>query len=117
MITFFQKIFLPKNKLAQLELHQQIINLVKMTPASHKSFITRSGSVVREFSASTPDYNVFAQRTFDASRDEENQVQYSLHVLESNKVKYATHSHVDKFAKQVYTKMYKIWDKNRQNAK
>ena len=117
MANIFQKIFLKSSDIVEIDRRNEIANFVKATPVNHESFVTKTGMIVRKFSANTPDYNVSATRTFDPSRNEEQQIQYSLHVSELNKVKYATHSDFDKFAKHIYNTMYKIWDKSRQHAK
>ena len=117
MANIFQRIFLPKYKQNQINQQQEIMQLVVSSPIAHHAYFTKSGAFVRGFSIKTPTYQIYTERSYEASRPIDHEVQYSLVVQSDKHVVYATHSEVDKFTQQVYNKMYKIWDKNKQHAK
>lgn len=117
MATFIQKIFLPKSKITALNQKQEVLDLVSSNPIAHHAYMTKKGAIVRRFSIKTNNCHMFAERTFDGTRPEEQEVQYFLRIDAPSQVIYATHSTVDKFAQQVYKKMYKIWEKNKKHAK
>lgn len=117
MANIFQKIFLPKSKLSEINLKQEILQLVKSYPIMHNAYVTKRNGVARRFSIKTPTYHIYAERTFEQSRPVEHEIQYTLLVQSGKQIVYATHSEVDKFTQHVYEKMYKIWDKKKQHVK
>ena len=117
MATFLQKIFLPKSKICEINQKQEILQLATSNPVLHHSYVTKHGGVARRFTIKNNDYHLYVERTFEDFRPEENKVQYTLQVNKNKSTTYATHSDVDKFARKIYKKIYKIWDKNRCNVK
>ena len=114
MANIFQKIFLSKKQIAEINQKNEILQLVASAPrVRHSAYTTQSGGVARRFHIAAGQSNMTAERTFDPTRPEELQVHYTLHVYAPQRVKYATHSQVDKFAEQVYKKMFKIWEKSK----
>ena len=117
MATIFQRIFLSKSKLNEINKQQEIMKLVSSEAVTHHAYFTKSGAFVRRFSIKTPTHQIYTERSYEKSRPVEHEVQYSLVVRSDKHIVYATHSEIDKFTQQVYNKMYKIWDKKKQNAK
>ena len=119
MANIFQKIFLPKKKLAEINQVQEILRQISKNPTIHRAYTTKTGSVVRRFTTVGCGYNIHAERTVDPTRPTDKQIVYSLsYVLSAPiRVKYATNSDVDKVAEKIYTKMYKIWESKNQNAR
>ena len=117
MIQIIQKIFLSPSKIAEKNQQREIIQLLSSTPIVHHAYVTRNNLVARHFSIKTKTYSIYTERTYDHSRPENEQIQYTLHVTKYQKVIYATHSSIDKFAQHVYKKMRKSWEKSNQHVK
>lgn len=117
MANIFQKMFLSKGKIADINQKNDMLQLIRSNPIAHHSYMTQNGYIVRRFSIKTPDYTIYAERECDTSRSEDKQVSFSFRFGTQKKVTFATNSAVDMFAKKAYMKMYKIWEKNYQHAK
>ena len=117
MVSFIQKIFLSPSKIAEKNQKQEIMQMVSSNPISHHSYATKRGGVARRFTIKNDDFHLYVERTYERFRPEENRVQYTLQLNTDKRITYAIHSDVDKFAEQVYNKIYKIWNKNKHNAK
>lgn len=117
MANIFQKIFLSKNKIIEIDQRQEILQLIKSNPISHHAYMARNGGIVRRFSIKTPECHMYVERTYEHWRPTDHEVQYSLRIDTPKQVAYATHSEVDKFTQEVYMKMYKIWEKKKQHVK
>lgn len=119
MANIIQKIFLSKKKLAKIDQEQEILNLVSAERIYHRSYITESGCVIRNFTVATKECNIKAERCFNPANPEEKQIRFSVvyAIAKPMRVKYATNNEVDKFAQTLYVKMRNKWEKNNQNVK
>ena len=117
MSTIFQKVFLPKKKLMELEQKQEIMKIVSTATVMHTAYINKHNIVVRRFSIKDNGYNIYSERTFDGSRAPGQEIQYTLHIHNGKRIEYATHSTIDKFAHRVYNRMYASWNKSKGNAR
>lgn len=119
MATIFQKMFLSKQKIAQINQEQEILRLISTNPISHRAYITKTNGVVRRMSVIAYGYNIYAERSFERNRPMDAQVKYSLvfATTEPTRIKFATNSDIDKIAQTVFTKMRKKWEKTKQNVR
>ena len=117
MANIFQKIFLSDKKIAEINQQQEILRLIDSGIVLHNAKIKLNGALVRRFYTALNDCNFLASRTYEPSLPEEHQIKYSIIYQENRVIKYATNSDIDKFAKKAYTKMYKAWEKSKQNVK
>lgn len=115
MLNFIQQIFSPTTR--EIEQKREIMTRIKSGTIMHKSYVAKSGAVVRRFLIINPDFTICAERSFLRSRPDYDQVHYTLRADSTNRVVYATHSNVDKFAKHVYKKLYRAWQKNQKRSK
>ena len=115
MLNIIQQIFSPKTR--ETEQQHEIMNRIKSETIMHESYVAKSGAVVRRFLIINPDFTICAERSFLRSRPDYDQVHYTLRADNTDRVVYATHSTVDKFAKHVYKKLYRTWLKNKQKVK
>ena len=118
MANFIQKIFLSKSQVIEINQKEDIIKSVdSQTSIAHNAFMKQNGGVIRLFNVANNKYTLSVQRVFDPSQPEELQIQYKLYVYKPLRKTYITQNKTDKFAKQTYQKVYKIWDKIRQHVK
>lgn len=117
MIQIIQKIFLSPSKIAEQNQKKEILQMAAFKPVTHHAYVTKKDAVTRRFSIKTKNYHIYTERIFDRTRPEDEQVHYTLRVDNNKSVMYATHSTIDKFAQQVYTKMRKSWEKSKRNAR
>lgn len=117
MANVFQKIFLSRKKIIEIDRHNEIMQLITSNPIAHHSYMTKSGMVVRRFSIKTDNCHLYTERFCDLRAPKDQQVQYTLRIDVPKNINFATHSAIDKFTERAYMKMYKLWNKNRQHVK
>ena len=117
MANIFQKIFLSKAKLAQIDKEQGIFQLINAGVIRHKSYTIKPGGTVRHFSVTVNGYDITTTRIFDPLRPQDDQIVYYYDSYFAGKPLYVTNSAVDEFAKRAYNKMYDAWQRNKQNVK
>jgi len=109
--------FLPANKLAEIDRKKEIVRLVTSKPIAHHTYTTKKNVVVSRLSIKAGKYNMYAEHRCDQTRPEYDQVHYTLRANYKDNIIYATHSNVDKFAQRIYNKMYKLLVKNNKKAR
>lgn len=118
MANFIQRIFIPPKKLYEFDKKTKIMKLAKSNQVISGSYVEKNGNVVRRFLVLAPTYYLCATRVYHKDkRTNKESIHYQLRVDGSTGVEYATHSDIDNFAKQVYHKMWRIWEKSKKNAK
>ena len=117
MANIFQKMLLSNKKILEIDQRQEILHFIDSGIVLHSAKIKLNGALVRRFYVTTNDCHLLAHRTYEPSLPEEHQIKYSIIYQENHVTKYATNSNSDKFAKKVYRRMYKAWEKSKQNAK
>ena len=117
MANLFQKIFLSKKEIERIDKEREISQLIASSPILHHSYITKTGGVVRRFSIKTPECHLYSERIYERLNQDDYRIRYTLRIDTPQQTAYATNSDIDKFTEDIYTKIYKIWDKKKQHAR
>ena len=118
MANIFQKMFLSKQKLNDIDKKQEILKFIKAGTVINNEAKINGSCVIRSFSIENPGYNIYAERSCDTSRSPDDQISFTFRFGPTkNNTTFATHSDIDEFAKIAYMKMYKIWYKSKTKAK
>lgn len=112
MTNIFQKIFFFDEKLAQIKTHWRIMALVRSNTIYHKTY-----KFMDRFSIVTPDFQVDA---YHMAKQNPQNTQCYISLIPTDKQlcdTYFSNKSDEQFAKRIYNKMQRKWNRNNTHVK
>lgn len=113
MANIFQKIFYSDEKLAQTKTHRQIRTLVRSNIIYHKTY-----KFMNRFSVTTPDFQVDAYCMTNPKMQQN--IHYYVSIIPLDKQfgdGYFSNKSDEQFARRMYNKMQRKWNRKNEHVK